>query len=215
MALNANALTTLATVKDELGISGAGDDTFLERAINVASDRIVKFCDREFHYEASIEETSAGYGSPLLLVKKTPLLSIASVEYNDTAYDSAEYFIEDEGMGSIRRDGGVWTWTGLYRNWIVPHPVPGNERKRFTITYEGGYVTPQQKLDTPTLTRTLPDDLEDACVQLVAYRYRAKGRDPTIKSEKLLSASVSYHDNSKTSMPDSVQDILEPYSEAV
>ena len=41
MALSANALTTVANLRDELGITTGDNDTTLERLINAASERFV------------------------------------------------------------------------------------------------------------------------------------------------------------------------------
>jgi hypothetical protein len=55
MALASNALTTLATVKDELGISDTSQDDRLGRLINVVSDAIEHYCGRLFQKTSRIE----------------------------------------------------------------------------------------------------------------------------------------------------------------
>ena len=199
MALAANALTTLAIVKTELGITGATEDTYLERMINAASDRIENYCSRAFFKETGKIENVAGFGGVYLLVSKAPLLAITSITFDGNTVASADYEIHDADVGSIYRKGG-WHWTTARLKDITQPPMPGHERKLYKVTYDGGYETPEQGG-----TRTLPFDLEDACVQMVASRFRGKGRDPNIKSEKLLSWSATY---GASELPSSVTSIL-------
>lgn len=48
MAVDQYALTSLASVKTYLGISGSDDDSLLESLIDAVSDRIETFCNRQF-----------------------------------------------------------------------------------------------------------------------------------------------------------------------
>lgn len=58
----------------------------------------------------------------------------------------------------------------------------GNPRTWFgqliTIIYQAGYSLPGQ--DCGAAARSLPGDLESACIELVVMRFRKKGRDPTV-----------------------------------
>ncbi len=216
MALATNALTMITTVEDELNISTGTQDALLTRYINSASTTIETFCNRKFYYEVDIEEYIKGYGDPRLKVNRPPLTAIDSITYDGSTVDSSSYEIEGSGdTGFIRHETSTWLWTLNTSTYIVPSPIVGTERPNYLVTYTGGYITPQQDNDDGALTRNLPYDLEDACIQLVSYRYRAKGRDPTIKSEKLLSASITYQDVGTTALPDSVQDLLTPYRESL
>jgi hypothetical protein len=75
---------------------------------------------------------------------------------------------------------------------VTQDPYVGSEGDLYTVTYAGGYVTPQQAADNVLLTRSLPYDLEQACVQGVVAMYRGRGQDQRIAQESLLSYSVSY-----------------------
>lgn len=265
MALETNALTTLATVRTELGVetfaawagstayvigdrvknggnnyevtvagtsaasggpTGTGttivdgtvtwkfvsvnDDAYLENAIDVASDLIEQFCGRSFFKETGREDFLAGYGNRRLTVQKTPILTLTKIEFVDqqgslTLIDSDGYEIEDADIGFIRRIAG-WNWTVAVGQEITPTPLPGDERRAFKVTYDCGFVTPEQ-----VGTRTLPFDLEDACVQLIVARFRARGRDPAVKSEKLMNWSTAYGAMPK-GVPDTVSAILDRYT---
>jgi hypothetical protein len=62
--------------------------------------------------------------------------------------------------------------------------------------------------------RDLPYDLEQAAVELVASLRRGLGRDPSIKSEKLLSWAATYKDD-PAGIPASIRSKLDPYTTPV
>ena len=55
-------------------------------------------------------------------------------------------------------------------------------------------MTAQQVSLTEFATRTLPYDLEDACIELVSERYLQAGRDHSVLGEDLLSHKIKYAD---------------------
>ncbi len=195
MAFPINALTTLGVVKSELGIAASDttEDSFLRRQIVAASDATESYLDRKIFYEAGIVEKVAGFGSFHLKVSRTPLLVITSITDDGETVDLTNVEIDNAGAGLIRRPEG-WRWTRGVKAGITNQPYPGSEEKLFTVTYTGGWVTPHQETEvTPAdLERTLPHDIEDAVIELITLRRSRRGRDPTIKAEKLLSWSATY-----------------------
>lgn len=316
MVLAANALTTLATIEGELGITAGAEDAFLTRLINSVSDRIEEYCGRSFYRVAAQADSVGGYGGFYLRVARTPLLSIASITFDGETLDSDGYEIDNTNAGMIRSTSG-FDWTAGSWQHIIATPIPGTERKLYDVTYAGGYLTPEQckakgtitftgqptadetmVLNNTTITakasgatgdqfnigtsardtcdnlaaainagsessvsraervgltviiewldpgtdgnsivlteafsnatadgsgtlggtqagaaRTLPYAVEDACVLLVTKRYRQKGNDPSVKSKKLLSHSVSYGGVSESvaGIPADVAQMLNPY----
>lgn len=196
MALTDAALTTLAVVKDELGISDTSSDDYLERAIERASASIATLTARTLHYSAAAVDDVPGYGSLILSVPRYPLVSITSIaevgDVSNTTLDATAYAIESAAAGLIRAiNGNAWGNTGSATG-TIPRAIYGSEQRRYRVTYAGGYITPHQVDNDGSLTRTLPYDLEDLCVQAVVAAYRAKGVDPNLRSERLLSWSASY-----------------------
>ena len=63
--------------------------------------------------------------------------------------------------------------------------MPGSERKLYTVTYTGGYVF-------SGASRTLPYDLEMACVMIATDFYQNKGKLSGIQAEKLMSWAATY-----------------------
>lgn len=195
MAFPINALTTLGVVKSELGIaaSDTAEDSFLRRQIVAASDAVQSYLDRKIFYEVGIVEKVAGFGSFYLKLSRTPVLTLTSITDDNSVVDLINVTIDDPNAGLIRRPEG-WRWTRGVIGGITNHPYPGSEEKLFTVTYTAGWVTPHQETEAvpADLERTLPHDIEDAVIELITLRRSRRGRDPTIKSEKLLVWAATY-----------------------
>lgn len=211
MALIDAALTTLSDVETELGDTSPAD-AYIQRLINAVSEQIAAYCGRTFYYEEAIEEDVPGYGNTLIHVSRTPLLSIDSITFEGSTVDSDDYSIYSADAGSIFTSYG-WYWTACSNTSPAPIGLVGTEDKDYTVTYDGGYVTPQQAADDENLTRSLPYDLEDACIREVVTRYRNKARDLSVTSEKLGSAAVSYRDASGSAgfWSPGVKEVLDKY----
>jgi hypothetical protein len=194
VALNAHALTTVAIARGHLGLADtAATTTKLERLINAASEAIEKHCSRHFERSATaspIVETVAGRGGNKILLKRTPIVSITSIEIlsdsdgtvTDT-YVSTTYRIEDANVGTVFRSAG-FPWSPQIAENISGSGLPGTESKCIRVTYHGGYITPAQEAAIPTYgTRDLPASIEEACLIAVASLYRRDGQDRTAPSQ--------------------------------
>lgn len=194
MALEPNALTTLAAVKEELQISVATDDAYLERLINAASDFAESYCNRSFFKETGRIDFIPGYGTAFMVLPKAPVVTSPTavvVEFVDdisgtTLVDPLTFTVHDANAGLLFRSTG-WTLTASRNPGIVRDAQAGTEDKDYKVTYDCGFQTPEQGG-----ARTLPFDLEDAVIRLVTDRFNARGRDQTIKSERLLSWNTTY-----------------------
>lgn len=187
MALEANALTTLATVKEELGISTTQWDAQLERRINVASDAIQTYLGRPLERATVTSERVKGYGDQRILLLRTPVVSITSIIYGGATIDAAGYYIENADAGIVFRSSG-WEWTAIERtDSILQEKQPGTEEGLLLVTYVGGWQTPAQGG-----TRTLPFDIEQACVDTVVQGWRNKGKYQNLQNETELQADASW-----------------------
>lgn len=196
MALAANALTTLKVVLDELSLNGDGgqQDARLEHYINAASDWIAQHCGRALYRADAVAERVKGFGGVLLRVARPPIVSITSIAVDGGALDAADYTIQDADRGVIFRAAG-WPWTAVARAGITSPPVPGwEDPTRIVVTYNGGWVTPAQvaALMFSSAPRTLPYQIEDACVRLVASRWRSRGTDGRLVSESSSNLAITY-----------------------
>lgn len=221
MALSQRALCTLADLKTELGISGGTEDTRLERLIEVATRAIEKYCGVDsFHYEEARVDDIPGHGTPILQTPKTPIIEIDSIVWDpDDANETITatlYSVDNEEQGRIYREGG-WRWTAAVSEFLVSTFMPGTEQSLYRVTYDCGWVTQNQEDLDNSLTRNLPHDLEDACLQIAAMRYKWSPHDPSVKSEKLQSWAVSYGGNGSNSgvVPAELAGILDGYKRIV
>lgn len=181
-------LTLPATAAEALGVEPS--DPRLPRLIAVASEVIRRYLDRpQLHYGAVIVERLRGYAEQVRLrLGVLPVVSVTTVVLPDgTSLAASEYTIEDPAGGVLYRSVG-WPYTGLVRAGLLyDSPAVGTEAQSIVATYAGGWVTPAQ-----VGTRTLPYDLEEACIQVVSALYRSMGKDPLVASESLGDYSVSY-----------------------
>lgn len=199
-------LTLPATVATELAGGVSLSDPRLPRLISVASAAIARHLDRQLHYVASITEKVKGFGRPRLILDVTPIVSVASVTLDDGTVVT-DYVRENDLAGLLYRRAG-WPDTGLSRGGLPPanDGAPGTQEPSITVVYAGGWVTPAQ-----SGTRTLPYEIEEACVQAVVGLYRGNGRDPEVASESLGAYSVSYRGQAGGILPDKVLPLLAAY----
>lgn len=190
MALAANALTTLDTLRAELGLDeDVSKDALLERWINEASAALERHCGRKFQ-KASVTEKLKGTGTRELLLSRTPIVSITSVTLDEDVLDADDYEIEDAEVGILSRSNG-WPADEERCIGIAWTPIPGTGERNIAVAYVGGYVLPND-----AGTCTLPPDLERACIETVKSMSAAQLRDPAVSSEQLGDYSVTYRASS-------------------
>ncbi len=223
MALSANALTTVETLAGELGVvvpaSGSAAERDLERRIAVASQAVEDYCGRRFA-RATLTEKVASKGGQVLVLERYPVVSVTSVTYDGQEVGATEYACDgvDAATGLVRNVYGDWVSTADWQRGAGAEPLAGSERPLYEVVYVAGYVLPKDgTADSPA---TLPAPLEEACILTAVASYRAKGRDPSIVSESLLSASVSYAGSTVNTaigrgvaglIPDAAAFMLQPY----
>ena len=167
-------LTTLATIKDDLAIPAAdtSSDATLARFITEQSALVAQYCNRVFPVE-TVQDTLfldrdpypyqvAGLQSELQL-SRWPVLAVTSV-VETVALGSTNTLTE--GADFITDVANGWL-TRLDPNTGVP---TGWSPDQYTITYQAGLTSP-------------PADLEMAVLRLVTARFKARGRDPYLRSQ--------------------------------
>ncbi len=144
VALTSNALTTLATLKSVLGISSSTEDDNLNRAINVASQRIENLLNRKLYYQSITDETQPGNDSSRLYVDVYPIVTLTSITENDATVPATSYEISKSSQGEIYRNSGLWYWNGrAYNNIMRDRAYEDDTYDYYKITYAGGYVLPK------------------------------------------------------------------------
>lgn len=198
----ATDLTQLDTVKDELQLSttATSDDDFIEQLIDEASDFIATWTGRTFGKATYIETLDAN-GGLFLMLAKTPVVSISLVTDDGTTISSTTYEIDDADAGILFRETG-WRSTQLSFHNIEAFPLHEGKRD-WSVTYVAGWDTPGS-----TATRTLPYDVERACIDIVKTNYLRRHEDTRIRHQ---SVDETFEILVKESLTPSALRILERY----
>lgn len=193
-ALSPEALTSVADVKELLGITGSIQDNLITRNINYATKIILNYCGVTSFNSTAYVEYYDGIGGNELVLRNKPVIDMTSVEWRDEAGNNASFelldtedFFVDEEAGIIKSLIGLG---GTYHNW--------------KITYTAGYAT-------------IPDDLAEACARMAAFMLENGTAGTSIKSKQEGQRKVEYFDSSTASGNSSLieslglDDILRPY----
>lgn len=194
MSLVAYSLTTRQNLKDVLGIT-ANDTTtnnLLDNIINRATDIIEKYCNgRRFASTAYTNQEYDGTGTKYIDLKHWPVTALTAYDRNDGDFSTTNWNtlnvenikLIDDGDGP----GQVFYSFGFARG-----------VRNYRFTYTAGYST-------------IPNDIEEACLQLASYIYNDK------KNKGMKSESLGEYSYTKESLVGNVIDnlgidlILEPY----
>ena len=187
-------LTTLDAVKADLGITGNASDDALGTLIDQFSDTIAAWCGRTFGL-AAVRETldiTRLCDRRVILLERWPVASVDSISVTGIALAPADYVL-DPAKGELRyraSDGRLWLW-----------PVGDS-----VITYSTGYLLPGET------GRTLPHDIERACILMVRGAWHSMGRDPLLRSEDTAGvAAFTYFAAGAAAVPLEAQALLSPY----
>lgn len=151
-------LTTVAYVKEDLGITSLSEDSYLQRMIAAASKEASTYCARIF-VEETIEDTFyIRQCVDKLTLSRFPVNDIVSVTVAGDAIASTLYRL-DEDTGFLYRldtDGDLCDW----------------DAEITVVQFTSGYAT-------------IPADLETAVIDLIKARRSARTRDPSVRSERV------------------------------
>ena len=214
MPLSNYALTLTDTAKAEVSIAAADStqDALVQEKINAISRAMSRESGRLFHQTVGFVERVPGLGGPRLYVNRRPLISITEIALLDQAgsvvhtYDPTEYEIEQDraaeeagAQGIIYRQAG---WPDTARRWagFTGKVMAGTEHASIRVTYTGGWITPYQASASspdvypggPLGTRTLPEDLEQACLDSFVSLWKRRGHNQAVQAESNEQVNVSY-----------------------
>lgn len=218
MTLSDKALTTVVAVETEIGIT-AGSDSRIEGWIEIASEMIQEYLSRVLYRRSAISETVRGEGSPYMVLEAPPINTLTSISYDGVALASTDYEIDDAAVGSIYFIGRPMLWNAYTGEGVSRDPVPGTERKLYTVVYDGGWITPGQSAAAAGTytgqTVSVPKPIQRACILAVVDMRARAGMSPDVASESALSYSVAYRgtldDESGYGLPAMVRSLLKPY----
>jgi hypothetical protein len=170
------ALTTVATVKAELGTQTASALMRLPSLIEQSSSLIVGYLGRELA-RATIQETIVwgsdfGIAQQQIVLSRTPVATLTSVSFDGVVQDLTTIDF-DTASGLIYRHAYAYN---LDYN-IQPGYGYGY---RTDVVYDGGYLLPGQ------VGANLPPAIERACIDItLALWHRSARGDPMIRSESI------------------------------
>lgn len=189
MTLVSYALTTLADVKEALGITDNTQDSLLTNLINRATDIIEKYCDgRRFASTDYTNEEYDGDGSHFLTLKNFPVSALTSVQRMTGDFTTPSWDTLDSSMYKYLDEEGQIYYTGGFSSGI----------RNYRASYTAGYTT-------------IPNDLAQACITLVSY-LKNQTKSVGMKSETLGEYSYTKDDDITASIKNlGLDEILEAY----
>ena len=193
-ALSAEALTSVADVKELLGITGATQDNLITRNINYATKIILNYCGVTSFRSTAYVEYYDGIGGNELVLRNRPVITMTSVQWRDEAGNNASFETLDSEDYFVDTDAGI----------IKSLIDLGGSFHTWKISYTAGYAS-------------IPDDLAEACARMAAYMLENGTAGTSIKSKQEGQRKIEYFDSSSAggtaSLIDSLglDDILRPY----
>ena len=205
MALNANAIVTLAEAKLQLNIttSNTNEDTMLEAWINETSQEVEDYCQRKFVVQSVSSEYHNGDGSRFLYPKYFPVTQL-STETTPTSSDT---------LGALQyRDTPDSSWTNIETD--TDHIFYGTDipyielydttfpsgRRNIKISYKAGYST-------------VPADVKKVVLEKIQIRWNTSGNGGNLLGYSNLNQSEPSGNISSTiiSLEDKWNKILDRY----
>ncbi len=192
-ALSPEALTSVADVKELLGITGATQDNIITRNINFATKMILNYCGVSSFRSTAYTEYYDGIGGEELVLRNRPVITLTSLSYRNeygnnnswTLFDTEDYFVDlDSGIIS-----SPLCFNGTY--------------DQYKVVYTAGYAA-------------IPDDLAEACARLAGYMTEQGLAGQSIKSKQEGQRKIEYFDSGTNgSMIESLglDDILGVYAD--
>lgn len=122
-------LTTVANVKEFLGVTGIADDALIVNLIDRVTNFIQKYCNRKFT-SSTYDEYYDGSGTGYLFLPDYPIVSVALLEIDGAVKASTDYAIyTDAGMIRLKK--------GKFNEGIL----------NVHVIYVAGYVTVPKDLE--------------------------------------------------------------------
>lgn len=159
-------------------------DKLIERNINSISGMVSKYCNRKF-IANTYTEYYKGSGRQKLVLNQYPINYITSVKVDSAALTAGiDYVTADQtylDQGTIFKNNG-WTWYG-YLIGLVGEPTAPIDN--IEVVYSAGYTL------EPETARTLPWDLEDVVVSMVADSF-GEQQDGSVGLTRLTQGQLTY-----------------------
>jgi hypothetical protein len=156
--INSDAYTTLENLKPmiNVAINNTADDPMLTRLILAASSLIDRFCNRSFTLQ-SYTEIRNGNGKNRLVLKNAPIVTVTQVVVNGVGYTQ----MAEPAVGVFASNGATFAFEEQQIVLVGGRFIQGV--KNVLIQYTAGFDP-------------VPDDVEQACIDIVTTIYKNKDR---------------------------------------
>ena len=180
VAPSPNDLATVAGAQLYLGISNSQDSDLLQTLITAASTFIQSILGYNIA-ASSYTETRSGHGRGSMVLRYRPIISVQSLTVCNVAQVPSLGFGQ---TGYSFDDSKLYLTNGAFYYGV----------RNISVTYTAGY-------------ETTPADLTQACVELVALKYKLRDKSGLV-SESMMQQTTAY---SQRDMPASVVSAIQPY----
>lgn len=170
-------IQNLSTLKEALDITGSEHDAKLNGYINRATAIIEAYCQRRFLSTTYTNELYSGNGSSYMMLRNYPVTSLAGVSAMQGDFSNPSWQSFDSGLFTLKSEGGVDRGITFSSSFNGSFPVYGgfyNGVDNYLVTYTAGYAAD-----------AMPLDLQEACIEIVAWLFQRRRAIPGIKSETL------------------------------
>lgn len=174
--LNSWALTSVADVKESLGITGNSQNNLIIRKINQATDMIESYCGKNnsqhFKETTYTSEEYDGTGTNQLILKNNPVISLSNFsERNTTQNENSWTTIDTQDYFVDLTAGVIDCRFGILKHWNL-----------YKVTYIAGFAT-------------IPSDLAEACVMLACALVENASTGASVKKKTQGPKTIEYYDS--------------------
>lgn len=171
MALNQNAIVTLAETKTQLGVEDSSLDATIETWINETSSIIEEYCQRKFVVQSISNEIHDGDGGNILYPRYFPIVQLSTEDSPD----------ETQKLKALQyRDSPDSSWTDIETN--INH-IFLDTNKPYIELYDATFYLGKQniKISYKAGYSTVPSEVKKVALEMVQIWYNEhKGGGDTL-----------------------------------
>lgn len=205
-----NDLCLLSDAKIYLGVSDVGQDAIIQRLITAQSDWMNQVLSRNLTSQSYVNEIYDGNGNGVIIARNYPVTAVLGITVNNNPSGQAGDAFRGD-VPNFQFNGGNNVGTGIKAYTANQIAFAGRQiylldqsiqffrgKRNVMVSYTAGFAV-------------IPASLQQACLELVALRYKEKDR-VGISTQTLAGQTISY---ARTAAPDSVMRIMAQFENVV
>jgi hypothetical protein len=214
---NAKDMTTAAVAGGRVGVSSS--DATLQALITAASSALAQYLGYTAQRREGVQETAPARGGRYLWLESGAIQSVTSISVGGTTVDASLYALDGEDGKRkgrlVARGTYSWPFTGTWTGGISSSPYSAHDTGTVLVTFTSGWKTPGQVALTTYVSSDMPEELEQACLEVVTAWWARNGQDAGITSISTGDASVGWGGDSlqggRMPLPLSARLLAAPY----